>query len=75
MIPEKIMRSIFKKTLSATAKKTGFIQRKRDFSAFEFLLLMTMGQMGMVHPSLALDTQPIRVSGGALKYCTSISNF
>ena len=35
------------------AKGTGFIKRKRKFSAFEFVLLMVVGQMSMVHPSLS----------------------
>jgi len=45
--------ALFKKPLSAVAKRAGFIRRERKFCAFEFLLLMTVGQMGMVHPSLA----------------------
>src|SRR3989338_6409066 len=35
------------------AKATGFIQRQRKFSAFEFVLLMTIGQTSMIHPSLS----------------------
>ena len=34
------------------AKATGFMKRKRKFSAFEFVLVMTVGQMAMVHPVL-----------------------
>jgi hypothetical protein len=35
------------------AKKTGFIQRNRNLTGFEFFMLMTFGQTGMIHPSLA----------------------
>lgn len=42
------------------AKAAGFIKRKRKFSAFEFVLLMTVGQMAMVHPSLSGMVNAIR---------------
>lgn len=42
-----------KKTVDRWAKQTGFIRRKRVFKAYEFLMLMVVGQMGMKHPSLA----------------------
>ncbi len=42
------------------AKKTGFIKRKRKFSAFEFVLLMTIGLTAMVHPSLSGMVDAIR---------------
>ena len=35
------------------AKATGFIQRQRKFSAFEFVLLMTIKQTSLIHPSLS----------------------
>jgi len=46
--------------LSRLAKTTGFISRKRKFSAFEFVLLMTVGQTALVHPSLAGMVEAIR---------------
>ena len=42
------------------AKATGFIQRQRKFSAFEFVLLMTIGQMSMIHPSLSGMVEAVR---------------
>ena len=42
-----------KKTLDTWARQTGFIQRKKILEAFDFLALMTVGQLGMKHPSLA----------------------
>jgi hypothetical protein len=42
------------------AKHTGFIKRKGKLSAFEFILLMTVGQMSMVHPSLSGMVEAIR---------------
>ena len=44
------------------AKVTGFIKRKRKFSAFEFVLLMVVGQMSMVHPSLSGMVEAVRVN-------------
>lgn len=35
------------------AKKTRFIKRQHILTALDFLLLMTVGQLGMKHPSLA----------------------
>ena len=34
-------------------KATGFVQRTRKLSPYDFLVLMTVGQAGMKHPSLA----------------------
>ena len=42
-----------KKTLDQWARQTGFIQRNKILQAFDFLALMTVGQLGMKHPSLA----------------------
>lgn len=42
------------------AKVTGFMKRKRKFSAFEFVLLMVVGQMSMVHPSLSGMAEAVR---------------
>ena len=42
------------------AKATGFIQRQRKFSAFEFVLLMTIGQTSMIHPSLSGMVEAVR---------------
>ena len=42
-----------KKTLATLAKKTGFIKRQNILTALDFLLVMTVGQLGMKHPSLA----------------------
>lgn len=44
------------------AKATGFIQRQRKFSAFEFVLLMTIGQTSMIHPSLSGMVEVIRAT-------------
>lgn len=35
------------------AKETGFLKRKGILKPYEFLVLMTIGQVGMKHPSLA----------------------
>lgn len=35
------------------ARQTSFIRRKRKINAFDFLVLITFGQLGLVHPSLA----------------------
>src|SRR3972149_5947415 len=43
------------------AKATGFMKRKRKLSAFEFVLLMVVGQMAMVHPSLSGMVEAVRV--------------
>jgi hypothetical protein len=42
-----------KKTLESWARATKFIQRVRNLDAFSFLVLMTVGHVGMKHPSLA----------------------
>lgn len=42
------------------AKATGFIQRQRKFSAFEFVLLMPIGQTSMIHPSLSGMVEAVR---------------
>ena len=42
-----------KKTLESWARATKFIQRVRNLDAFSFLALMTVGHVGMKHPSLA----------------------
>lgn len=57
-----------KKTLDRWAKKTGFIKRQRDLSAKDFLILMTIGQLGIKHPSLAamVDAIKSRISREAL---------
>jgi hypothetical protein len=41
--------------------QTGFIQRKKVLNAFHFLTLMTVGQLGMKHPSLAGMVDAIKV--------------
>ena len=60
MITEKILSGVLKKLLSHMAQATGFIQRQRKFSAFEFVLLMTIGQTSMVYPSLSGMVEAIR---------------
>lgn len=42
-----------KKTLHRWAQQTGFIVRKKALRAYDFLVLMTVGHVGMKHPSLA----------------------
>ncbi|MFC2171895.1 IS4 family transposase [Acidobacteriota bacterium] len=42
-----------KKRLTRWAKRTGFRKRKGKLRPYEFLVLMTIGQLGMKHPSLA----------------------
>lgn len=56
-----------KKHLTRWAKQTGFCQRPGKLAPFDFVALMTLGQMGMPHPSLAglvtaLDTPISRVA-------------
>lgn len=54
MIEFKDFLDVFKKkTLNKWARKTGFIKRQKSLTALDFLLLMTVGQLGMKHPSLA----------------------
>ena len=57
-----------KKRLNRWAKSTGFIKRQRDLSAKDFLVLMTVGQLGIKHPSLAamVDAIKSRISREAL---------
>lgn len=57
-----------KKTLEAWARGTGFIQRARTLNAYDFLVLMTVGQAGMKHPSLAgmVDAIAIAMSREAM---------
>ena len=57
-----------KKRLDRWAKSTGFIKRRRDLSAKDFLVLMTIGQLGIKHPSLAamVDAIKSRISREAL---------
>ena len=56
--------------LNRWAKQTGFRKRKGKISPFEFLVLMTMGQLGMKHPSLAGMVTAIeaRITRVALHY-------
>jgi len=42
------------------AHTTGFIKRQRNLAARDFLILMTIGQLGMKHPSLAAMVDAIR---------------
>jgi len=48
-----------KKTLNSLARKSGFVRRKGKFSAYEFVVLMTVGQLALKHPSLAAMVQAI----------------
>lgn len=41
-----------KKRLNRLAKETGFCQRQGMLQPYDFLVLMTLGQFGMKHPSL-----------------------
>ncbi|MBC8485569.1 MAG: IS4 family transposase [Bacteroidetes bacterium] len=57
-----------KKTLNKCAKTTGFIKRQKDLTAKDFFILMTIGSLGMKHPSLAamVDSINARISREAL---------
>ena len=57
-----------KKRLNRWAKSTGFIKRQRGLLAKDFLVLMTIGQLGIKHPSLAAMVEAIksRISREAL---------
>lgn len=61
------MKEIFdvfkKKTCEKLGKQTGFIKRKRNISAFDFLVMMTLSIAGMIHPSLAamIDAVSVKV--------------
>lgn len=50
-----------KKTIEQWARQSGFIQRKKVLTAFDFLALLTVGQLGMKHPSLAAMVEAIKV--------------
>src|SRR4030042_515782 len=52
---------VFKKTLDKWGRQTGFIRRKKIISAIDFLALMTVGQLGIKHPSLAGMVEAIKV--------------
>ena len=56
--------------LNRWARQTGFRKRKGKVSPFDFLVLMTIGQLGMKHPSLAGMVTAIdaRISRVALHY-------
>jgi len=56
--------------LNRWARKTGFCKRKGKVSPFDFLVLMTIGQLGMKHPSLAGMVAAIeaRITRVALHY-------
>jgi len=41
------------------ARKSGFVRRKGKLSAYEFVVLMTVGQLALKHPSLAAMVQAI----------------
>ena len=52
------------------ARQTGFLKRKGRLSPYAFVVLMTLGQLGMKHPSLAGMVTAIeaRISRVALHY-------
>jgi len=56
--------------LDRWAKQTGFLKRKGKLSPYDFVVLMTIGQLGMKHPSLAGMAAAIetRISRVALHY-------
>jgi len=75
-----------KKTLEHWARQTGFIRRKKRLAAFDFLALMTVGQLGMKHPSLAGTVDAIqgvlsrvamhrRFSGSAVAFMKMCSEY
>jgi hypothetical protein len=41
------------------SRKSGFVRRKGKLSAYEFVVLMTVGQLALKHPSLAAMVQAI----------------
>ena len=45
--------AVLKEPLEKWARETGFVKRKGTLTPHDFLALMTVGQMGMKHPSLA----------------------
>jgi Transposase DDE domain len=48
-----------KKTLNGLARRSGFIRRKGKLTAYEFAVLMTVGQLSLKHPSLGAMVQAI----------------
>ena len=48
-----------KKTLRRLARKSGFVRRQGKLTAYEFVVLMTVGQLALKHPSLAAMVQAI----------------
>jgi hypothetical protein len=48
-----------KKTLNRLARTSGFVRRQGKLTAYEFVLLMTVGQLSLKHPSLAAMVQAI----------------
>jgi len=56
--------------LNRWAKQTGFLKRKGKLSPYDFLVLMSIGQLGMKHPSLTGMVAAIeaRISPVALHY-------
>jgi len=59
-----------KERLRRWARQTGFVKRKGKLSPYDFLVLMTIGQLGMKHPSLGGMVTAIktRISRVALHY-------
>ena len=59
-----------RRRLNRWAKQTGFRKRKGKLSPYEFVVLMTIGQVGMKHPSLAGMVAAIqaRITRVALHY-------
>lgn len=51
-----------KKTLDEWGRQTRFIRRKKILSAIDFLALMTVGQLGMKHPSLTGMVEAIKMA-------------
>lgn len=49
-----------KKALNQIARRCGFVRRTGKLTPYEFLVLMTVGQMAMAHPSLAGMVEAIR---------------
>lgn len=41
------------------ARKSGFVRRQSKLTAYEFVVLMTVGQLGLKHPSLAAMVQAV----------------
>jgi len=79
---KEVLSILTKRTLDNLARKTEFIKRQNILTAFDFYILITVGQLGMKHPSLGGMVDAIkskisreslheRFSAGAVAYLES----